>query len=48
MTGSAMDLRGQLAAETKAVLVARDCDSGRAGPLTAAECAAFERPARKP
>jgi acyl-CoA thioester hydrolase len=36
---------GELAAEAKAVLVARDRDSGRSRPLTAAERAAFERAA---
>jgi acyl-CoA thioesterase FadM len=34
---------GELAAEAGAVLVARDRDSGRSRPLTAAERAAFER-----
>jgi acyl-CoA thioester hydrolase len=34
---------GELAAEATAVLVARDRDSGRSRPLTAAERAAFER-----
>ena len=34
---------GELAAEAKAVLVARDRDSRRSRPLTAAERAAFER-----
>jgi acyl-CoA thioester hydrolase len=34
---------GELAAEASAVLVARDRDSGRSRPLTAAERAAFER-----
>ena len=34
---------GDLAAEASAVLVARDRDSGRSRPLTAAEQAAFER-----
>jgi len=34
---------GELAAEAEAVLVARDRDSGRPRPLTAAERAAFER-----
>jgi len=34
---------GELAAEGGAVLVARDRDSGRSRPLTAAERAAFER-----
>jgi acyl-CoA thioester hydrolase len=34
---------GDLAAEASAVLVARDRDSGRSRPLTAAERAAFER-----
>jgi acyl-CoA thioester hydrolase len=33
---------GELAAEAKAVLVARDRESGRSRPLTAAERAAFE------
>jgi acyl-CoA thioester hydrolase len=36
-------LDGELAAEAKAVLVARDRDSGRSRSLTAAERAAFER-----
>ena len=34
---------GALAAEAKAVLVARDPDAGRSRPLTAAERAGFER-----
>jgi acyl-CoA thioester hydrolase len=34
---------GELAAEATAVLVARDRDSGRSRPLTAAERALFER-----
>ena len=36
---------GELAADATAVLVARDPDSGRSRPLTAAERAAFERAA---
>ena len=36
---------GELAAEAKAVLVARDRESGRSRPLTAVERAAFEGPA---
>jgi acyl-CoA thioester hydrolase len=36
-------LDGQLSAEAKAVLVARDRESGRSRPLTARERAAFER-----
>jgi acyl-CoA thioester hydrolase len=36
---------GELAAEAKSVLVARDRESGRSRPLTAVERAAFEGPA---
>jgi acyl-CoA thioester hydrolase len=36
-------LGGELAAEAKAVLVARDPESGRSRPMTARERAAFER-----
>jgi acyl-CoA thioester hydrolase len=36
-------LDGQLSAEAKSVLVARDRESGRSRPLTAAERAAFSR-----
>ena len=36
---------GELAAEAESVLVARDRESGRSRPLTAAERAAFERAA---
>ena len=35
---------GELAAEARSVLVARDRESGRSRPLTAAERAAFEGP----
>jgi acyl-CoA thioester hydrolase len=36
-------LAGDIAAEAKAVLVARDAETGRSRPLAAAERAAFER-----
>jgi acyl-CoA thioester hydrolase len=39
-------VEGELSAEARAVLVARDRESGRSRPLTAAERAAFERAAR--
>ena len=36
-------LDGELSAESEAVLVARDAETGRSRPLTASERAAFER-----